>query len=83
MGRRPNCVLVLGNPIPSAAVRLQEGNRERQHAKRRAEYYRGKAAEARAEADGMSDFEAKKIMMQTAQMWGAMAASAERHSNPN
>ena len=51
--------------------------------KRRAEYYRGKAAEARAKADGMRDFEAKKIMMQTAQMWDAMAASAERHSNPN
>ena len=56
---------------------------EDKNAKRRAEYYRGKAAEARAKADGMSDFEARKIMMQTAQMWDAMAASAERHSNPN
>lgn len=51
--------------------------------KRRADYYRARAAEARARADGMRDFEAKKMMMQTAQMWDAMVASAERHSKPD
>jgi len=51
--------------------------------KRRAEYYRAKAAETRAKADGMRDFEAKRMMMKTSQMWEAMVASAERQSNPD
>jgi len=56
---------------------------EDNNTERRAEYYRAKAAEARAKADGMRDFEAKKMMMQTAQMWEAMVASAEQRSNPD
>jgi hypothetical protein len=44
---------------------------------RRAEFYEQKAAEARAKADGMKDFEARRTMLLVASLWEAMARAAK------
>jgi hypothetical protein len=49
----------------------------------RAAYYRERAAEARAKAEAMTDYEARQTMLQVAAMWEGMAKSAERHSHSN
>ena len=49
----------------------------------RAAYYRERAAEARAKAEAMTDYEARTTMLQVAAMWESMARSAERHSHSN
>jgi hypothetical protein len=48
----------------------------------KAEEYRRKAKQAREKAEAMLDEEARRIMFQSADMWEAMAASAERNSRP-
>ena len=48
--------------------------------KDRAAYYRARAAEARAKAEAMSDYEAKATMMQVAAMWDLMADNAANKS---
>jgi hypothetical protein len=52
-------------------------------AKDRAAYYRERAAEARAKAEAMTDYEARETMLQVAAMWEGMAKSADRHSHSN
>ena len=44
---------------------------------KRAEFYEGKAAEARARADGMKDLDARRTVLLVASMWDAMARSAK------
>ena len=51
--------------------------------KDRAAYYRERAAEARAKAEAMTDYDARTTMLQVAVMWENMAASAERHAGSN
>jgi hypothetical protein len=45
-------------------------------------YYRERAADARAKADAMRDYEARQTMLQAASMWDLMAKTAEEHSPP-
>jgi hypothetical protein len=51
--------------------------------KDRAAYCQERAAEARAKAEAMSDYEARQTMLEVATMWEGMAKSAERHSHSN
>jgi hypothetical protein len=46
----------------------------------RAAYYREMAAQARAKAEAMTDFEARHTMLEVAAMWETMAKNAERSS---
>jgi hypothetical protein len=46
----------------------------------RAAYYRQRAAEARAKAEAMTDYAARRTMLEVAAMWEAMAKNAERSS---
>ena len=46
----------------------------------RLEYCQRKAAEARARAEAMKDFEARRAMLEVAAMWDEMADVAERSS---
>ena len=49
----------------------------------REDYCLERAAEARAKADGMKDREAKRTMLEVAQMWDAMAKRAARSRQPS
>jgi hypothetical protein len=49
----------------------------------RAAYYRDRALEARAKAEAMTDYEARQTMLQVANMWETMAATANAHSHSN
>ena len=51
--------------------------------KDRAAYYRERAAEARAKAEAMTDYEARQTMLQVAAMWEGLAKSAQSHSRSN
>jgi uncharacterized protein with von Willebrand factor type A (vWA) domain len=51
--------------------------------KDRIAHYRERAAEARAKAETIRDYEARETMLQVAAMRENMAASAERHSHSN
>ena len=46
----------------------------------RLEYCQRKAAEARARAEAMKDFEARRAMLEVGAMWDEMADVAERSS---
>ena len=45
---------------------------------RRAEFYEQKAAEMRARAEAMTDFAARKTMLQAASLWAFMARQARQ-----
>ena len=47
---------------------------------KRAEFYEQKALEARAKAETMKDWEARRTMLLVASMWEAMARTAKGHS---
>jgi hypothetical protein len=44
----------------------------------RAQYYRQRAAEARAKAEAMTDYAARQTMLQVAAMWELMAKGAAK-----
>ena len=46
----------------------------------RAVYYRKMAANARAKAEAMMDYEARRTMLEVAALWDTMAANAERNA---
>jgi hypothetical protein len=52
-------------------------------AMKRAAYYRHMAAQARAKAEALKDFAARKTMLEVARLWDGMAADAERTANSN
>jgi hypothetical protein len=52
-------------------------------AMKRAAYYRHMAAQARAKAETLKDFAARKTMLEVARLWDGMAANAERTANSN
>jgi hypothetical protein len=54
-----------------------------EEAKKRASYYRQMAAQARAKAEAMTDYEARQSMLEVAKLWDRMAANAERAANSN
>jgi hypothetical protein len=45
-------------------------------------HYRERAAEARAKAETMRDYEARQTMLHAASMWDLMAKTLEQHSHP-
>ena len=51
-------------------------------ATKRAAYYRERAAEARARAEAMPDYEARQTMLQSAGIWDYMAEIAGSHFRP-
>jgi hypothetical protein len=52
-----------------------------EEAKKRAAYYRVRAADARAKAEAMTDFGARRTMVEVARLWDRMAATAERRDS--
>jgi hypothetical protein len=46
--------------------------------KDRAVFYRERAAEARAKAEAMTDYAARRTMLEVAEMWELMARQAEQ-----
>ena len=51
--------------------------------KERAAFYRERAAEARARAEAMTDYAARRAMLEAAAMWELMAKNTEQSgSNP-
>jgi hypothetical protein len=46
----------------------------------RAVYYREMAAKARARAEAMVDYEARRTMLEVAALWDTMAKNAERNA---
>jgi hypothetical protein len=46
----------------------------------RAVYYREMAAKARARAEAMMDYEARRAMLEVAELWETMAKNAERNA---
>jgi hypothetical protein len=46
----------------------------------RAAYYRQMAAQARAKAETMTDFEARQMMLEVAALWDTMARNAESNA---
>ena len=46
----------------------------------RAVYYREMAAKARAKAEAMMDYEARRTMFEVAALWETMAKNAERNA---
>ena len=46
----------------------------------RAVYYREMAAKARAKAEAMTDYEARRTMFEVAALWETMAKNAERNA---
>ena len=52
-------------------------------AKEQAAYFRERAAEARAKAEAMTDYEARESMLYVADNWEATALMAERFHHPN
>jgi len=49
----------------------------------RAAFYREFATEARAKAEAMKDFAPRRMMLQVAEMWEAMASRAEHDPKSN
>jgi hypothetical protein len=47
-----------------------------------ATYYRERAAETRARAEAMADYQARQTMLKAVELWEKMAASAEATSAP-
>ena len=47
-------------------------------AKERAVFYRERAAEARARAEAITDYAARRTMLEVAEMWELMAKQAEQ-----
>jgi hypothetical protein len=43
-------------------------------------YYREMAAKARAKAEAMTDYEARRTMLEVAELWDTMAKNAERNA---
>ena len=48
-----------------------------------AAYYRERAAEVRAKAEAMSDYEARQTMLKAATIWDHMAETEETRSRSN
>ena len=46
------------------------------------EYLRKRAAEARAKAEGMARDDARRIVLEVADMWDRLAASAAKENEP-
>ena len=49
-----------------------------EEANKRAAYYRRMADEARARAEAMKDFAARRTMLEVAKLWDDLATAAER-----
>ena len=69
------------NPTGQILFKGDMGSDGDEEATRRAAYYRHMAAQARAQAETMKDFAARKTMLEVARLWDGMAANAERTAN--
>jgi hypothetical protein len=52
------------------------------HQKDHAKYFRQRAAQARAKAEGMARDDARRIVLEVADMWDRLAASAAKENEP-
>ena len=52
------------------------------HQTDRTKYFRKRAAEARAKAEGMARDDARRIVLEVADMWDRLAASAANENEP-
>jgi hypothetical protein len=52
------------------------------HQKDHAKYFRQRAGQARAKAEGMARDDARRIVLEVADMWDRLAASAAKENEP-
>ena len=62
--------------------RVSTSGRVMDHQKDSAEYFRKRAAEARAKAERMALDDARRIVLEIADMWDRLAASAAKQNEP-